>query len=55
MKVYAQINNAIIKEDEYRRFWVFDRNDELLSSVFFSYAADAINWAHEYQKELICE
>ena len=55
MKVYAQINNAIIKADENHRFWVYDRNEELLCSVFFSYAADAINFAHEHQKGLICE
>ena len=55
MKVYAKINNAIIKADESLKFWVFDRNEELLCSVFFSYASDAINCAYEHQEGLICE
>ena len=55
MKIYANVNNCIIKMDENNRFWVFDRNEELISANSFEFASDAINFAHKCEKGLLCE
>ena len=53
MKVYAHVNNCVIKEDKNNRFWVFDRNEELISANNFEFAADAISFAHDNQNGLL--
>lgn len=55
MKVYAHVNNCVIKEDENNRFWAYDRSNEKLCASSFEFASDAINFAYKNEKGLLCE
>ena len=55
MKEYAKVNNAIIMVDDSFKFHVYDRNMERLTNRVFDFAADAIDFAHKYEKKLLEE